>query len=88
MEEAAREGRAKDVEELIGLGSDVNAKDRYGQTALMLAAESASRETVEHLISAGAQIDAVDRDRKTVDDYARKNANSAVHSLFQGSATR
>ena len=56
LQEAARGGRAKDIEELIGLGADVNAKDRYGQTALMLAANRGYNIVVELLIEHGAEL--------------------------------
>jgi ankyrin repeat protein len=49
-EDATKRGDVKVVLELIGRGTDVNARDRYGQTALMLAAQAGHREVVEILV--------------------------------------
>jgi len=37
-------------------GADVNARDRYGQTALMLASHSGNREVVKLLVEHGASL--------------------------------
>jgi ankyrin repeat protein len=42
------------VRELLGRGVDVDARDRHGQTGLMLAAHAGHREVVETLIAHGA----------------------------------
>ena len=39
-EEAIKRGDVQIVHELLGRGTDVDARDRYGQTALMLAAHA------------------------------------------------
>jgi uncharacterized protein len=44
------------VLDLLGRGADVNARDRYGQTALMLAAHAGHLEIVEILISRRANL--------------------------------
>jgi uncharacterized protein len=45
------------VRELLARGADVDARDRYGQTALMLAAHHGDLELVELLIESGARLD-------------------------------
>ncbi len=49
-EDAIKRGDDQIVLELLGRGTDVDARDRYGQTALMLAAHAGHREVVEILI--------------------------------------
>jgi uncharacterized protein len=44
------------VHDLLGQGADVNALDRHGQTALMLAAHAGKREVVEALVAHRANL--------------------------------
>jgi ankyrin repeat protein len=44
------------VRRLLAAGADVNARDRHGQTALMLAAHRGALDVVEALIEAGADL--------------------------------
>jgi ankyrin repeat protein len=53
---AVRRGDVQAVREMLGGGADVNARDRHGQTALMLAAHRGHREVVEVLVAAGADL--------------------------------
>jgi ankyrin repeat protein len=55
-EDAIRRGDAADVHNLVQRGADVNARDRYGQTALMLAAHAGHRGVVETLLAHGANL--------------------------------
>jgi ankyrin repeat protein len=55
-ERAVRDGDSEAVRGLLRSGADVNARDRYGQTALMLAAHHGHREIVEILIGRGADL--------------------------------
>jgi ankyrin repeat protein len=56
-EEAITRGNIQLVLECLGRGADVNARDRHGQTALMLAAHAGYREIVEILIAHRANLD-------------------------------
>lgn len=53
---AVTTGHLDAVRELLQLGADVDARDRYGQTALMLAAQRGHRAVVETLIAHGADL--------------------------------
>jgi ankyrin repeat protein len=55
-ERAATRGDLPAVLELLRAGADVDARDRHGQTALMLAAHRGHREVVEALAGAGANL--------------------------------
>lgn len=55
-EEAIGSGDVRIVLELLGQGADVNARDRSGKTALMLAARAGHREVVETLIAHRADL--------------------------------
>ncbi len=56
LEGAVARGDVKAVREQLRSGADVNSRNRYGQTALMLAAHSGNREMVETLIASGADL--------------------------------
>ncbi len=55
-ERAVKRGDVERVRQLLRSGADVNARDRYGQTALMLAAHRGHREMVDTLIQSGADL--------------------------------
>lgn len=58
--EAARKGDAAEVKALLDKGADVNAKFRYGATALFKAAERGNTEVVKVLIERGADVNVTD----------------------------
>ena len=51
-----RGGDVAEVRRRLAGGADVNARDRHGQTALMLAAHRGALDVVEALIQAGADL--------------------------------
>jgi ankyrin repeat protein len=58
--EAARKGDAAEVGALLDKGADVNAKFRYGATALFKAAERGNTDVVKLLIERGADVNVKD----------------------------
>lgn len=56
-ERAIRRGDVQAVRDLLRSGTDVNARDRHGQTALMLAAHHGHGEIAAILVEAGADLD-------------------------------
>ena len=54
---AARYGDVERLRRLLDDGADVNARDRYHQTALMLAAQGGHASVVRLLIERGADLD-------------------------------
>jgi uncharacterized protein len=50
-EDAINRGNVRDICDLLDRGANVDARDRHGQTALMLAAHAGHREVVEALIA-------------------------------------
>jgi len=55
-EDAILRGDVQDVCDLLERGADVDARDRHGQTALMLAAHAGHRELVEALLARRANL--------------------------------
>ena len=55
-EDAIKRGDVQDVRDLLDHGTDVNARDHHGQTALMLAAHAGHRQVVEALIAHRANL--------------------------------
>lgn len=55
-EEAIKRGDVAIVLDLLGQGRDVDARDRYGQTGLMLAAQAGHRNVVEALVTHRANL--------------------------------
>jgi hypothetical protein len=58
--EAARKGNAAEVKAVLDKGADVNARFRYGATALFKAAERGHTEVVKLLIERGADVNVKD----------------------------
>ena len=54
------------VKSLIDEGADVNAKNKYGSIALMIALEEGHKEICELLIANGADVNAKDKLERTV----------------------
>jgi uncharacterized protein len=55
-EDAVRRGDTEVVRDLLSRGLDLNARDRYGQTGVMLAAHGGHLATVHLLIEQGADL--------------------------------
>ena len=73
---------AREVQDLINAGADVNARNNQGITVLMFAAWDGSAEVVELLINAGADINARDDDDMTVLMFAAWSSSAEVVELL------
>jgi ankyrin repeat protein len=98
-EDAVRRGDVEDVQAMLQVGCDPNAKDRYGQTAVMLAALLGHTEVVRLLAEAGADLDVtakyglsalmlavVNHHRDVVDVLTRAGADRALRGTDAGFA--
>ncbi len=68
---------------LILNGADLNAKNIYGRTALMLAAKYGQAGLVELLLNHGADVDASDENGRTALDYAYQTEHQQVAALIE-----
>ena len=79
---AARDGRAQRVSEILRKGTDPDASDAGGQTALMEASGAGHEGVVLLLLEAGAKIDARDRLGLTPLDRALRSEKPGVVRLL------
>lgn len=83
---AAAAGRTDNLRLLLDKGADINARDRDGQTPLMLAAKASRRETVRFLLERGADADAVDQEGNRALEHAK--SEDIMNLLFHAEKTR
>jgi uncharacterized protein len=74
---AVTDGDAEAVRRLLRSGANVNARNRRGQTALMLAAHHGHREIVDLLVGAGADLNVT----------AKYNLTALMLAIVAGHAT-
>ena len=70
------------VKALLANGADVNAKDKYGATALMVASEKSYLEVVKALLAKGADVNAKDNNGVTALMVASGNGHTEVVNLL------
>jgi hypothetical protein len=78
--EAAKQGRYKEVESLLGRGVDVNSKNENGETALMLAVKANKKASVNALLKKNADVSIKDPNGKTAIDFAQ---NDEIKNLLK-----
>jgi len=84
---AAAAGDLAAVNALLGSSLDVNARDRSGRTALMLAILNGHADVVEALLARGADLDAADSSGARPLQMARAKGNEEIiDSLLRGGA--
>jgi ankyrin repeat protein len=79
---AAGSGNAEAVRFLIRQGADVNARERFGQTALSEAAFYGNVAVIKELLKNGADVNAVGNDGTALDVAAKTN-NGVVADLLK-----
>lgn len=62
LEQAASEGRAETIKNLIAQGGDINARNMRGQSPLHLAVKQGNSDVVQILLESGAEVDVVETD--------------------------
>ena len=82
LQEAARAGRAPEVESLVSQGIPIDARDGAGRTALMLAAMNGQTDTVQKLLALGANPALVDREGLNVAGHARQRGHTHIADLI------
>ena len=80
--EAAKNGDLQDVTKLVGLGVDVNAVDKYGDTTLHLATENGHAAIVEYLVTRGADVNTINEDGDTALHWAAYCGHAAIVELL------
>src|SRR5689334_9880496 len=87
LEYAVRNGNEDIVRVLLAAKADVNEKDDFGQTALMMLSDSVTSEIVWDLINAGAKVNTRDKDGDTaLISAAEVNNVDALKALIEAGA--
>lgn len=81
-QDAIERGDVDAIRELLGRGADVDALDRYGQTALMLAARAGGADVVAALIEGGADLNVTAKFGLSALMLAVVNGHTAVALLL------
>jgi len=79
---AAKLGRLDIVDELLGLGVELNALNADGCNALWLACYNGSHEVIERLIAAGVEIDRQNGNGATCLMYVSSNSKADLVKLL------
>ena len=85
---AVLKGDTATVNTLLAKGSDVNAKDRYGQTVLILAAKYGHTDVVKALLAEGADLNARDRFGDTALTCAKRCGHMKITRLLKEAGAR
>ena len=85
---AASTGDLEQIMRLTATGTDLNAADYDGRTAIHLAASEGQMEVLEYLISKGARLDCIDRWQNTPLDDAKREGHGGVERLLKGAEKR
>lgn len=80
---AAREGFSQVVEILVKAGSDIDAKQHWGQTALMLAAKNGHDDVVAFLLESGADPKLRDKSGATALGIALDNDEPEIAAMLK-----
>ena len=83
IHEAAGTGNIEAVKQHLAAGTDVNAKDSFGGTPLLLAGAKNQKEVVELLIAEGADVNAKDISGTTTLIYAATNGHKEIVELLR-----
>jgi ankyrin repeat protein len=87
LEQAVRNGNREMVQLLLWSKADVNARDRSGQTVLMLLDEDATTDIVWDLLNAGAKVNLRDHDGDTaLSEIAMVNNTEVMKTLLDAGA--
>jgi hypothetical protein len=87
LEYAVRNGNREMVQLLLWAKADVTARDRNGQTVLMMIDESATSDIIWDLVNAGAKVNARDDDGDTpLSETAIVNNTEALKTLLDAGA--
>ena len=84
--EAASKGNYAQIEDIIKQGVNVNAKDKYGKTALMHAASAGHLDVVKFLVEHGADVadvNAKDEMGWTASEYALKQGHKEIEEYLK-----
>ena len=83
-ERAVIHGDVEGVREMLAAGADADARNRYGQTALMVAAQRGHVRIVEALVEAGADLDVTAKYNLTALMLAIVAGHAAVARIIAG----
>ena len=86
--QAACDGDVFKVKSLLEQGADINAKDKNGRTALILATEKGYVEIVKVLLEHGADVNAIDKNCNVPLSLAKEKGHSEIAQLLKQAGAR
>jgi len=81
-EKAITRGDLAEIDRLLADGAEVDARDRYGQSGLLIAARLGHREVVERLIGHGADLNRTAKFRLSPLMFAAMNGHADIARLL------
>ena len=81
--EAAEKNDILGVKMWLMAGADINAKDKWGNTALMLASRYGHTDIVKMLIEAGANVNVKDKNGNTALELAKDKGHTKIIELLK-----
>lgn len=82
LDTAAANGQITIVKQHIAAGTNLNAKNSEGQTALHLAAQKGDADIVQALVEGGADLNVKNSKGQTAQDIARRSGNAEIVALL------
>ena len=76
------------VQECIKNGTDINAKNKWGWTALIKASEKGNLDIVEYLIKKEADVNAIDKNNYTALMYASENGYTDIVEFLKNAGAK
>ncbi len=80
---AAEKGETRQVETLLSKGADINLRDEYERTPLMISAYNGHTDIVALLLEAGADVNPKAKYGQTAHQFAKEQGNEEIVRMLE-----